>query len=49
MIYTEPRYEARQFVRDYLNSKNIETIGRLGVWDYLWSDQSLRSGLDIKC
>ena len=49
VIFTEPIYESRQVVRDYLNSKNIETIGRFGVWDYLWSDQSLRSGLDIKC
>jgi hypothetical protein len=37
--------EARKVVRDYLSSVGIETIGRFGEWDYLWSDQSLMSGL----
>ncbi len=47
IIFTEPIYEARRKVRDYLFSKGIETIGRFGEWDYLWSDQSLYSGLKI--
>lgn len=47
IIFTEPIYEARKVVRDYLSSIGIETIGRFGEWDYLWSDQSLRSGLNI--
>ena len=48
IIFTEPIYEARKIVRDYLLSKGIETIGRFGEWDYLWSDQSLFSGLKVK-
>jgi protoporphyrinogen oxidase len=48
VIFTEPIYESRQIVRDYLASIGIETIGRFGEWDYLWSDQSLLSGLNIK-
>lgn len=48
IIFTEPVYEARKTVRDYLSSVGIETIGRFGEWDYLWSDQSLMSGLSIK-
>lgn len=48
VIFTEPIYEARKIVRDYLSSVGIETIGRFGEWDYLWSDQSLLSGLRIK-
>lgn len=48
VIFTEPIYEARKIVRDYLASVGIETIGRFGEWDYLWSDQSLLSGLNIK-
>ena len=48
VIFTEPIYKARKIVRDYLASVDIETIGRFGEWDYLWSDQSLLSGLNIK-
>lgn len=48
VIFTEPIYEARKIVRDYLSSVGIETIGRFGEWDYLWSDQSLLSGLNIR-
>lgn len=47
VIFTEPIYEARKIVRDYLASVGIETIGRFGEWDYLWSDQSLLSGLSV--
>jgi len=47
VIFTEPIYESRRMVRDYLTSVGIETIGRFGEWDYLWSDQSLLSGLAI--
>ena len=47
IIFTEPIYDARKVVRDYLSSIGIETIGRFGEWDYLWSDQSLISGLII--
>lgn len=48
VIFTEPIYDARKTVRDYLKSVGIDTIGRFGEWDYLWSDQSLLSGLKIK-
>lgn len=47
VIFTEPIYEARKTVRDYLSSIGIDTIGRFGEWDYLWSDQSLLSGLNV--
>lgn len=48
VIFTEPIYRARKIVRDYLNEYGIKTIGRFGEWDYLWSDQSLLSGLNTK-
>lgn len=48
VIFTKPIYESRKIVRDYLTSVGIETIGRFGEWDYLWSDQALMSGLKIK-
>ncbi len=47
VIFTKPIYEARKIVRDYLASVGIETIGRFGEWDYLWSDQALLSGMKI--
>lgn len=47
VIFSEPIYEARNEVRTYLTSMGIDTIGRFGEWDYLWSDQSLLSGLNI--
>ena len=48
VIFTKPIYESRKTVRDYLASVGIETIGRFGEWDYLWSDQALMSGISIK-
>lgn len=47
VIFTKPIYRARKIVRDWLAQIGIKTIGRFGEWDYLWSDQSLLSGL--KC
>lgn len=47
VIFTEPIYKARKIVRDWLKEQGIETIGRFGEWDYLWSDQSLLSGKNI--
>lgn len=46
VIFDHNIYEARKIVRDYLQSIGIETIGRFGEWDYLWSDQSLLSGIN---
>jgi len=36
--------ENRQIVRDYLDSVGVQTIGRFGTWDYLWSHQAFQSG-----
>lgn len=47
VIFTEPIYRVRKIVRDYLSSIGIEAIGRFGEWDYLWSDQSLMSGMRV--
>ena len=48
VIFDHNIYEARKTVRDYLFSLGIETIGRFGKWGYLWSDQSLMSGLKVE-
>ena len=47
VIFSEPIYGSREIVMNYLKSVGIDTIGRFGEWDYLWSDQALKSGLDI--
>ena len=47
VIFYPNIYKSRKIVRDYLSSLNIKTIGRFGEWDYLWSDQSLLSGINI--
>jgi protoporphyrinogen oxidase len=48
VIFDANIYISRKIVRDYLKSIGIVTIGRFGEWDYLWSDQSLLSGLTLK-
>ena len=48
VIFTEPIYRARKIVQDWLAEQGIKTIGRFGEWDYLWSDQSLLSGINVK-
>jgi protoporphyrinogen oxidase len=47
IIFTEPIYQARTIVREWLSSVGVETIGRFGEWDYLWSDQCLISGMNM--
>lgn len=47
VIFTKPVYVARKVVRDYLSSQGIITFGRFGEWDYLWTNQSLLSGLNV--
>ena len=38
--FTHSIYESRAKIRDYLDSLGIQTIGRFGEWDYLWSHQA---------
>lgn len=47
VVFDSNIYNARKVVRDYLSSLGIEVIGRFGEWNYLWSDQSLISGLKV--
>lgn len=47
VTFTHGIYENRQIVLDYLNSQGIESIGRFGKWDYLWSFQAFESGKEI--
>lgn len=40
-------YKNRQIVLDYLNKVGIESIGRFGKWDYLWTFQAFESGMEV--
>ena len=46
VVFDHQIYENREIVRDYLMSLGIEPIGRFGEWGYLWSNQSLLSGMN---
>ena len=47
VIFDHNIYKSRKIVLDYIRSLDIEPIGRFGLWDYLWTDQSLLSGLNL--
>lgn len=46
VIFDHNIYDNRKIVLDFLNYNNIYSIGRFGEWDYLWSDQSMLSGIN---
>jgi len=48
VIFDHNIYENRKIVLEYVRSLGIEPIGRFGLWDYLWSDQALLSGINCE-
>lgn len=38
------RDEAVKFLRDWLRTHHIETVGLFGAWEYVWSDRAFASG-----
>jgi len=48
VIFYHGMEEKRQMVIDYIESLGIQTVGRFGRWEYLWSDQSFLSGYNVK-
>ena len=46
VIFNQNIYDSREIVRSYLKSVGIEPFGRFGEWGYLWSNQSLLSGMN---
>lgn len=48
VIFDHNIYESREIVLNYIRKLGIEPIGRFGLWDYLWTDQALLSGMKIK-
>lgn len=47
VIFDQNIYDSREIVRSYLKSVGIEPFGRFGEWGYLWSNQSLLSGMNV--
>lgn len=47
IIFYNGMEKDRDIVKAYLKKVGIHLIGRFGEWDYLWSDQSLLSGMGI--
>lgn len=46
VIFDKDIYINRQVVIDYLTSLGIKTIGRFGRWEYMWTHQAFKSGMD---
>lgn len=44
VIFDHHIYENRKIVLDYLEEKNVISVGRFGEWEYFWSNQSMMSG-----
>jgi len=45
VIFDQGMEKKRDKVKNYLENEDIKLIGRFGEWGYLWSDQSLMSGI----
>lgn len=46
IIFTQEIYENRRTIIDYLRENGVYSAGRFGLWDYLWSDQTVISSMD---
>ena len=40
-------YQNREIILKYLTKVGIESIGRFGKWDYLWTFQAFQSGMEV--
>lgn len=39
-------YKNRDMILEFLRQSGIESIGRFGKWEYLWTHQAFKSGMD---
>ncbi|SPT68352.1 Protoporphyrinogen oxidase [Anaerobiospirillum thomasii] len=46
VLFDHGIYKAREEIINVAKNNNIYLAGRFGLWDYLWSDQSIKSGFD---
>ena len=47
VIFDKDIYKNRETVIDYLKSKGIESIGRFGKWEYMWTHQAYEDGRKV--
>lgn len=47
VTFTHDIYKNRKIILNWLKKQNIKSIGRFGLWDYLWSFQAFKSGINI--
>ena len=45
IIFDKNIYTNRQIVLDYLKEIGIESIGRFGRWEYMWTHQAYEDGI----
>ena len=43
-IYDKHRKKAMRTIRNWLNTVNVVTCGRFGLWTYFWSDEAINNG-----
>ena len=48
VIFDKDIYKNREIVLDYLNKVGIESIGRFGKWEYMWTHQAFEDGRKVK-
>ena len=44
VIFDKGMELGRDTIRNYFKNQKVQTVGRFGEWDYLWSNQSFLSG-----
>ena len=47
VIFDKNIYKNRALVLDYLKTKEIESIGRFGKWEYMWTHQAFADGRSV--
>ena len=47
VIFDKDIYKNREIVINYLKSQNIESIGRFGKWEYMWTHQAYADGMKV--
>lgn len=47
VTFTHGIYQNREIILKYLKEIGIESIGRFGKWDYLWTFQAFKTGMEI--
>jgi protoporphyrinogen oxidase len=48
VVFDHGMTDRRDYILDYIRGIGILPVGRFGLWDYLWSDQSFLSGKNVE-